>query len=167
MADHTFTITRKVEFSETDMAGLVHFSNFFRYMESAEHAFLDSLKIPTFTQNGSDFTGWPRVRAQCKYVAPLRFPDKFNIHLKIAELTPQSIRYRFRFEKIEETKAPSLIAKGEMTTLFAHFDVPKNSLSALSIPEDDWATLAALSETSLPSYSPDSKAVKEIEAAQI
>jgi acyl-CoA thioester hydrolase len=30
-----FKLTRRVEFAETDMAGIVHFSNFFRYMESA------------------------------------------------------------------------------------------------------------------------------------
>ena len=34
---------RRVEFAETDMAGQVHFSNFFRYMEAAEHAFFRSL----------------------------------------------------------------------------------------------------------------------------
>ena len=34
---------RTVEFSETDMAGIVHYSNFFRYMESAEHAFFRAL----------------------------------------------------------------------------------------------------------------------------
>ena len=30
-----FRTTRMVEFSETDMAGIVHFANFFRYMEAA------------------------------------------------------------------------------------------------------------------------------------
>ncbi len=40
---HEFTITRRVEFSETDMAGIMHYSNFFRFMETAEHAFFRSL----------------------------------------------------------------------------------------------------------------------------
>ena len=31
-------MTRRVQFHETDLAGLVHFSIFFRYMEEAEHA---------------------------------------------------------------------------------------------------------------------------------
>ena len=38
-----FTVRRRVEFSETDMAGIVHYSNFFRYMETVEHAFYRSL----------------------------------------------------------------------------------------------------------------------------
>ena len=39
MAD-PFRTTRRVEFVDTDMAGIVHFSNFFRWMESAEVEFL-------------------------------------------------------------------------------------------------------------------------------
>ena len=35
---YEFRLVRQVEFSETDMAGIVHYSNFFRYMEAAEHA---------------------------------------------------------------------------------------------------------------------------------
>ena len=37
-----FVYHRRVTFAETDMAGIVHFSNFYRYMEEAEHAFLRS-----------------------------------------------------------------------------------------------------------------------------
>ena len=33
---YEFKVTRRVEFSETDMVGIVHYSNFFRYMETAE-----------------------------------------------------------------------------------------------------------------------------------
>ena len=38
MSDH-FEWSRLVEFYETDLAGIAHFSNFYRWMESAEHAF--------------------------------------------------------------------------------------------------------------------------------
>ena len=35
-----FRVSRRVDFCDTDMAGIIHFSNFFRYMEFAEVAFL-------------------------------------------------------------------------------------------------------------------------------
>ncbi len=35
-----FEWSRLVEFYETDLAGITHFSNFYRWMESAEHDFL-------------------------------------------------------------------------------------------------------------------------------
>jgi acyl-CoA thioester hydrolase len=41
-----YKVRRRVEFSETDMAGIVHYSNFFRYMEAAEHEFFRSLGSP-------------------------------------------------------------------------------------------------------------------------
>ena len=36
--DGAFRYARRVQFGETDMAGIVHFSWMFRYMEEAEHA---------------------------------------------------------------------------------------------------------------------------------
>ena len=59
MAAHEFTITRRVEFSETDMAGIVHFSNFCRYMEHAEHAFFRSLDRSIV--DPALGIGWPRA----------------------------------------------------------------------------------------------------------
>lgn len=39
---------RRVEFAETDMAGIAHFSSFIIYMEQAEHALLRSLGTSVF-----------------------------------------------------------------------------------------------------------------------
>ena len=70
---YEFKLIRRIEFSETDMAGIVHFSNFFRMMESAEHAFFRSLGFSVHPEGGT--TGWPRVSATCDYLRPLRFED--------------------------------------------------------------------------------------------
>ena len=40
---YEFKFVRIVEFSETDMAGIVHFSNYCKYMEAAEHRFFRSI----------------------------------------------------------------------------------------------------------------------------
>ena len=40
-----FSISRRVEFSETDLAGIMHFTNFYRWMEICEHEFLRSLGL--------------------------------------------------------------------------------------------------------------------------
>ena len=40
-----FSLTRRVQFSETDMAGIMHFSNFFKMMEEVEHAFFRSVGL--------------------------------------------------------------------------------------------------------------------------
>jgi len=46
----TFKHRRIIEFRDTDMAGIVHFSNFFSYMEQAEHAFLRSVDLGVFCE---------------------------------------------------------------------------------------------------------------------
>lgn len=82
---------RRVVFSETDTAGIVHFSNFFRYFEDAEHALWREAGLSIHAQH-SDI-GWPRVSASCDYHRPLRFEQEFDVRVAIAEITGRTIRY--------------------------------------------------------------------------
>ena len=54
---------RRIEFAETDMAGIAHFSSFFRYMEEVEHAYFRSLGISVVHQQDNGQLSWPRVSA--------------------------------------------------------------------------------------------------------
>ena len=92
---HEFTITRRVEFNETDAAGIVHFSNYFRYMEYAEHAFFRSLGR-SIVDHDLD-VGWPRVHCHCDYKKPLKFEDEVEIQLLVSARTSKSLSYQFRF----------------------------------------------------------------------
>ena len=78
---YEYKAVRRVEFSDTDMAGIVHYSNFFRYMETAEHGFFRSLGHSVVMDKFEPPVGWPRVRAACEYVQPLRFEDEVEIQL--------------------------------------------------------------------------------------
>ena len=40
-----FKTKRRVEFADTDLAGIVHFAMFFKYMEEAEHQFWRSVDL--------------------------------------------------------------------------------------------------------------------------
>jgi YbgC/YbaW family acyl-CoA thioester hydrolase len=93
MSTPAFEIQRHVEFYETDMAGIVHFSNFFRFMETCEHAFVRSLDFEVHGLLDGLETGWPRVNASCDYRAPARFGDLLTIRLFIAEVRTRSVRY--------------------------------------------------------------------------
>ena len=78
---YQFRQTRRVQFAETDLAGIVHFSNFYRYMEEAEHAFYRSLGFSVHDMPrdapGSK-VGWPRVHASADFRNPLRFEEEFD-----------------------------------------------------------------------------------------
>src|SRR5690348_16019163 len=94
-------VIRRVEFSETDMAGIVHFSNFFRYMETAEHAFYRALGYSVILKDFDPELGFPRVHAECDYKLPLRFEDFVEIHLLVREKRSRVLSYFFRFSKVD------------------------------------------------------------------
>ena len=85
-----------IQFSETDMAGLVHFSNFFKYMELAERDFFAANKLDLIKVQPGELTGWPRARAECKFTTPLRFGDIIEIHLAVKAVKDRAIDYQFR-----------------------------------------------------------------------
>ena len=105
-----FHYCRRVQFSETDLAGIAHFSAYFRFMEEAEHALWRAagLSIGAAEQTG----GWPRVSAAFEYKRPLRFEDEFDVLVQIAETTRRSIRYGFTI-----TIGTALVGTGSMTAV--------------------------------------------------
>jgi acyl-CoA thioester hydrolase len=128
---HEFRLKRRVEFSETDMAGIVHYSNFFRYMESAEHAFFRSLGFSIVTRDVDPPVGWPRVHASCDYVAPLRFEDEIEIHLLVTGKKSKSLSYEFRFRKLNGAE-PIEVARGALTVVCVRHE--GNRMKAATIP---------------------------------
>ena len=113
---YEFKLVRRVEFFETDMVGLVHYSNFFRYMESAEHAFFRSLGISVVTRQVEPPVGWPRVHADCDFLQPLHFEDEIEVRLLVSEKTPKSLSYAFRFMKLNASP-PVEVARGSLTVV--------------------------------------------------
>jgi YbgC/YbaW family acyl-CoA thioester hydrolase len=112
-----FTLTRQVEFHETDMAGIMHFSNFFRWMEVCETTFYRSLGLPLIAFVPGQVAGWPRVQASCEYRAPLRFADVVEVRLYVKRLGARSVTYAFRFRK-----GDVVVASGEITAVCVKSD---------------------------------------------
>jgi len=113
---YEYKVRRRVEFSETDMAGIVHYSNFFRYMEAAEHEFFRSLGFSVVTRQVDPPVGWPRVRAECDYKQPLRFEDEFEVHMLVSEKKSKSLSYQFRIRKLN-AHPPVEVARGSLTVV--------------------------------------------------
>src|SRR6202795_4716976 len=94
-----FRTSRIVEFGETDMAGIVHFSNFFRYMESAECAFLRSLGLGVKLEWEGQTLGFPRVAATCDYLRPALFEDILDVDVTTIRIGTKSVTYGFDFRR--------------------------------------------------------------------
>lgn len=124
-----FHTTRRVEFSDTDMAGIVHFSRFFVFMEAAEHAFLRSLGTSVSTEWDGNKIGWPRLEATCTYLSPAVFEDVLDIHLKVIRKGTKSVTYRFDFFRGE-----TAIARGELSTVCCICN-PDEKIRSIPIPD--------------------------------
>ena len=92
-----FSITRRVQFAETDMAGIVHFANYFRYMEEVEHAFFRSVGLSVSMQHDGLHVGWPRVSTACEFFGPIRFEDEIELKLRVTRLGEKSFNYEVDF----------------------------------------------------------------------
>ena len=138
---HEFKFVRTVEFSETDMAGIVHFSNFCKYMESAEHRFFRSIGFSIVTSELAPPIGWPRVHTSFDFKKPLRFEDEIEIHLLVAEIRSKAITYQFRFNKLSGNEC-ELAATGKLTVVCVSrsddgtmkaCDIPKEIASKMEV----------------------------------
>lgn len=105
-----FIYRRRVQFAETDMAGIVHFSMYFRYMEEAEHALWRSVGLQIAPPDGH--IGFPRVAASCDFKASLRFEEEFEVHVRVDAVGRRSIRYGFTLRRGED-----ILATGSMTSV--------------------------------------------------
>src|ERR1700733_13253348 len=129
-----FKVVRRVEFSETDMAGIVHYSNFFKYMETAEHGFFRQLGYSVVMDHFETPVGWPRVHAQCEYRAPLRFEDEVEIHMLVSEKKSKSLSYIFKFRKVNGG-ARVEVARGSLTVVCVTKQAD-GTMSAIHIPKE-------------------------------
>jgi acyl-CoA thioester hydrolase len=113
-----FSLTRTVEFAETDMAGVMHFANYFYWMEACEAAFYRSLALPIIAFVPGNVVGWPRAAVGCEYKAPLRFNDVVEVKLLVKEIRTKAVIFVFQFRKMQDGKPlPSLVAQGEVVAV--------------------------------------------------
>jgi acyl-CoA thioester hydrolase len=132
---NSYCTTRRVEFRDTDAAGIAHFSAFFFYMESVEHEFLRQLGLSVLRQDATSPISWPRVSASCDFQSAVRFEDVLDISLRIARLGEKSITYEFDF-----SCAGRPVATGKTIAVCCRF-VPGEPPKSLAIPAEIVAKL--------------------------
>jgi 4-hydroxybenzoyl-CoA thioesterase/acyl-CoA thioester hydrolase len=124
-----FITSRQVEFAQTDMAGIVHFSEFFRYMESAEHEFFRSLGLSVTMKIEDVHISWPRVSCSFEFRKPLHFEDVFEIHMDILRLGAKSVTFG-----VQVVLQGELMAEGKSTSICC--EMRPEGMKAVAIPPD-------------------------------
>jgi len=133
----SYKTSRRVEFSDTDAAGIMHFSKFFDYMEQTEHEWLRQLGLSVMTDGPEGRISWPRVHASCDFQTAVRFEDKVQIEIQVDRLGKTSVTYRVRFWQDD-----CQIAEGKLTAVCCRLseDVPPQPIA---IPDEFTQKLSA------------------------
>ena len=141
-----YRLRRRVQFHETDAAGLAHFSSFFKYMEEAEHALWREAGLSIHPPEGE--YGFPRVSASFDYHRALRFEQEFDVLIRVTAISQKTIRYA------------CLIVDGETTVATGTLIVacvrrrPNEPMAATAIPEDIASRFQVAADAAPPSGRP-------------
>jgi YbgC/YbaW family acyl-CoA thioester hydrolase len=128
---HEQRVRRKVEYVDTDMSGIVHFSRFLVFMENAEHAFLQAVGpgVQWRDPEGREI-GWPRVAVSCDYLSPARFGDELEIRVRVLRKGTRSLTY-----SIDIARDGAALARGKMTCACCVLNDP-SGIKAIPIPAE-------------------------------
>lgn len=127
--ENIFHTKRRIEVSDTDMAGIVHFSRFFVFMEVAENEFLRSLGLSGAMDFQGDIIGWPKISVSCEYNNPAQFDNTLDINITAIKTGSKSLTYDFVFENGDLE-----IARGQLVTVCCICN-PGEKIKAIPIPE--------------------------------
>jgi acyl-CoA thioester hydrolase len=126
-----FKTTRRVQFADTDMAGIVHFSTFFNYFEEAEHEMFRACGTSIMQrQPDGSIVGWPRVAASCSFETPARYDDVLEIRLAEMKVGTKSLTQLW-----EVWRGATRLCRGELKTVCCAFQ-PGEPMTSIEIPTE-------------------------------
>lgn len=94
----------RVHWVDTDLAGVMHFTNYMRYFEACEEEFYRSLSLPFNDITAKYGVMFPRIEAYCSYKAPCRFNDAFDITMRAKEVAEKTITWEFQLVRQSDQK---------------------------------------------------------------
>jgi len=119
---------RRIEWIDTDAAGIYHWTTAFRLAEAAEAALHTELGIADFT-----FGATPRVAVDAEFARPLRFNDPVEVELAVESVGRSSVRYAFSV-----TGPEGIAMTGHVTSAL----IDRTTLRAAPWPDEVRAKLA-------------------------
>ena len=103
-----------VRFYETDMMGIAHHSNHFRWFEMARIEFLRHIGVTLGAMMKEDIV-FPIMNVSCEYKEPARFDDIINIETYLVKMTRAQMVFRYRMRRASDGV---LLATGETKNAF-------------------------------------------------
>jgi len=114
----------RVHWVDTDIAGVMHFTNYFRYFEACEEEFYKSLGMDLNFLREEHGVLLPRVEASCQYKVACHFNDEIEVVLSVREVGPKTVTYEFQILKKDEKAAEGLVKCIATTLEWKVVDLP-------------------------------------------
>ena len=108
------TVREKVRFVETDLMGVVHHANYFRWFEMGRVEYLREAGV-LLTELMADGIVFPITSVDCQYKASAKFDDRILIETTLAEVSP--VKMIFTYKVIKEADNV-LLATGSTQNVF-------------------------------------------------
>ena len=128
MSESSFKTSFRVTWVDTDAAGVVHYSNYFRFFERTEEEFYRHLGFD-FTDFRKRGLWFPRVEAFCQYKRPARYGDLIEVEVYVEELREKSVKLSFSVMHVETR---NVLATGYLVIVAADRETQR----ATQIPSD-------------------------------
>ena len=101
-----FTYKRKINYYETDKMGIVHHSNYIRFLEEARCRWLESIDMPFYVMEENGVT-IPVLGVNCTYKNHVTFGDTILIKPYVKEYS--GVRMTIGYEVIEKETGKTVI----------------------------------------------------------
>jgi 4-hydroxybenzoyl-CoA thioesterase len=98
-----FSAEFSVRFGEIDHAGVVYYPRFFHYFHQAfEEWFGQALGVSYPDLVVKENVGYPSVRVETEFLAPLRYGDRVRVDIELLEVGRTSITVRYTLVRMPD-----------------------------------------------------------------
>ena len=132
------TVREKVRFVETDMMGVVHHGNYFRWFEMGRVEYLRQAEI-LLTELMAEGIVFPITDVDCQYKSSAKFDDQILIETTLVEVSP--VKMIFTYKVLREVDR-LLLATGRTQNLFTDMNG-----KIIRLPSKYYSKLQASSES--------------------
>ena len=127
-----YVFERKINYYETDRMGIVHHSNYIRFLEESRCWLLEEIGIPfaMLEENGITI---PVLEVNCIYKHHVTFADTILINVKVSEYN--GVRMKFEYE-VTDKKTGSLVMHAETKHCFTDKKIKPINLKKFALEFD-------------------------------
>ncbi len=126
-----FRFPVRVRFGDVDHAGIVYYPRYFEYFHTAfEEMFAEGYRHIVDDRS----IGFPAVRVECEFRAPLRFGDLVDVEVTCDRVGRSSVTLRYRAFLKEGASGADGVATAEARITCAAVDM--KALKSIPIPDD-------------------------------